>query len=274
MILPYVDDFLLFTHRPRRRLSTYANASPSCSIVSASSATQPRDFGHQRKSDPKWESTSTPRHAISTHRRQDSPSSRNMPDSPSGELLGTHASYPSRTFIDWRARHTTFLGNSNNHILPPRTSLRRREVGRPRSFKPPAATQHAVVDTCAQSIQRKTPSQTRRDRMPTHGQLRLRMGRGIEREPRGSKILVRTRRTTTHYLEEAEGRLSRCREFLTSVGRPRGPHAQGHPYNKSYFDWPDLAVTCHDGGTATSMELTRHEQYQPEVRYIRLVANA
>jgi hypothetical protein len=50
MILPMSTTFS-YSHRPRRRLSSYANAFPSCSTVLASSVTQPRVFGHQRKSD-------------------------------------------------------------------------------------------------------------------------------------------------------------------------------------------------------------------------------
>jgi hypothetical protein len=44
---------------------------------------------------------------MSTHRRQNSPRSRNKPVSSSGKLLGTHVGYPSRTFSHSRAMHNT-----------------------------------------------------------------------------------------------------------------------------------------------------------------------
>jgi hypothetical protein len=51
--------------------------------------------------------------------------------------------------------------------------------------------------------------------------------KGIEQAPRGSKILERRGRTSTHYLEEVEGRPSRCREFLAAAGRPQRPPIRG-----------------------------------------------
>jgi hypothetical protein len=61
-----------------------------------------------------------------------------------------------------------FLGNYGGQILPQRISLHiRREVGRPHPVNPPATTRHAVVDRGSKSIQRRTHSQTRQDRVHT-----------------------------------------------------------------------------------------------------------
>jgi hypothetical protein len=114
-----------------------------------------------------------------------------------------------------------FLGNSGGQILPQRTSLCcRREVGRHRPVDPLATTRLAVVDIGSKSVQRKAHSQTRRHRVPTHGHLRLWMGRDTKQTPRSTRILEQRGRTSAHYMEGVEGRPSRCGELLTTVGRP------------------------------------------------------
>jgi hypothetical protein len=55
----------------------------------------------------------------------------------------------------------------------------------------PPTTRLGVVDKGSHSIQRKAYSQARRDCVPTHGKLRLWMGRGTERAPRSSRIFER-----------------------------------------------------------------------------------
>jgi hypothetical protein len=61
------------------------------------------------------------------------------------------------------------------------------------------------------------PSTTRRDRVHTHGKLRLRMGRGIEQAPRGSRIMERKGRTATHYVEGVKAVRHEVESFLPQL---------------------------------------------------------
>jgi hypothetical protein len=130
-------------------------------------------------------------------------------------------------------------------------------------LNPQATTRHAVVERGSPSVQRKAHSQTRLDRVSTNGHLRLSMRCGTKRAPRSSKIMEQRGRTEAHQMGGFEGRPSRCREFLTTVGRPQRPHARGQLGSLSHSDRSDLTITCHDRGTTTPMLLTRHEQHQP-----------
>jgi hypothetical protein len=89
------------------------------------------------------------------------------------------------------------------------------------------------------------------------------MGRGIERAPRGSRVIERRGRTTAHYMEGLEGRPSRYREFRAAANRPQRPHARRQPCSFIHFERPNHTVTFNDGGTKTYVVLTRHEQHQP-----------
>jgi hypothetical protein len=74
----------------------------------------------------------------------------------------------------------------------------KRGVGSPRPANITHASRHAVVDKNSHSIKRQAHPQACRDRILAHGQLGLRMGRGLELAPRGSWILERRERATTH----------------------------------------------------------------------------
>jgi hypothetical protein len=205
---------------------------------------------------------------------QNLPRSRNMPYTSLERYLECAMDPRQGPSITRMQGTIPFLGNFGGQIIPLRTALRRRrEMGRPRPFSPQATTRSAMVDKGTHTIQRHAHSQTRRDRVPTHGQLRLWMGRGTERVPRGSRILEQRRRTLSHYMERVEGRPLRSREFPTAIGRPQRPPARGQLGSLSHSDRSDLAITCHDGRAATIVVLTRHEQLNIKARYIISPAN-
>jgi hypothetical protein len=89
------------------------------------------------------------------------------------------------------------------------------------------------------------------------------MGRGIERAPRGSRIIERRGRTTTHYVEGLEGRPSRYPKFRAAAGRSQRPHARRQPCNLIHFERPNHTVIFYDEDTETYVVLTRHEQHPP-----------
>jgi hypothetical protein len=90
----------------------------------------------------------------------------------------------------------------------------------------------------------------------------LRMGRSTKRAPRSSRILEHRERTTTQYLEGAEGHPSRCREFSTAASRPQCLLTRRQPRSLSYYYKPNLTVTGKGRTTMTFVILTRHKSHQ------------
>jgi hypothetical protein len=110
-----------------------------------------------------------------------------------------------------------------------------------------------LVDTCPKSVKQQTYSQARRDRVLAYGQLGLRLGCGTHRTPRGPLISERGGRVIARYLEIVEGHPSRRRELLAAGGRPKRPPTRRQPCGMSQSDMPNLALTCDDGETTTSL---------------------
>jgi hypothetical protein len=74
--------------------------------------------------------------------------------------------------------------------------------------------------------------------------------------------LERRGRTTSHYMEGAEGRPPRCRELLAAYGMPQRRHARRQLDGLSHSDRPNLAHTGNDGRTTAYVVPSRRQQYQ------------